>query len=505
MTMKHYSFLVIYVLLLPLTVSAQLTSPNYIVTGQGFATGGFTTQASSTNFQNDPESGPVFVYDVASTTTSGGGSGTATTPPTSSSTSPTATTTPTPNPNTPIVSPEPTPSTTVTPTSGSGGRGSDTSDSDQTASSTEPSILTPSVKNDTEPMKENATTTTGNTTFTEETSFLQELSQSVGSIGKKVFEPITPYIAPIVEIINTKTGMQTSVGSGLFLAAFGLGRVPLSIANLYRSLYHLWSNFVGFVVFWKRRRAWGTVYDSETKAPLDPAYVELFDINSKKVAEAITDLDGRYGFVVDPGQYTMRVRKTNYVFPSRKYTLRDPDVLYSHLYFGGDVQVTDAVSSDIPMDPLSFDWNQYEKMRTKQTTFIHRFDPIIVSILNLLFYAGAAVAMWQVVVDPRTLTWALCLLYVTLFVLKLHSGGPVLYGHIKQNGKILPYAVVRAMQNNRVIKSAVTDSNGRYCILVHPGSYDIQVEVHQPNDTYTVAYTDKVVTKHGVINKTLIF
>ena len=495
-------------LALPFVATAELTSTNFVVTGEGFASGGFSANASSTNYQNDSESGPIFVYDVATSTSGGGGGGgTTTNPPAATSTPPASTSTP------PTTTPPPTnpPSTTApgggsTGTSGGGGTNTSPEQNNPEATSSRP-MVTPLEPAQTEQTVPTTTPDTNQGVAPPESTtiatYVREVSDGVKMITKQLLEPLTPYIEPLVSVAKSDIGVRSSIGSGLFLTAFSFGRVPLSLTNLYRSLYHVWSNFIGFVVFWKRRRAWGTVYDSETKAPLDPAYVELFDEHDQKVAEAITDLDGRYGFVVDPGLYSLRVRKTNYTFPSRKYSLRDPDVLYSHLYFGGDIEITDAITSDIPMDPQSFDWNQYEKMRTKQTTFIHRFDPLIVRLLNLLFYIGAVVAAWQAFASPTVFTVALFLLYVVLLVLKVGTGGPVLYGHISQAGKSLPFVVVRAMQNGRVVKSAVSDSFGRYCVLVHPGTYQIQLEAHQADDTYTVIYTGVVKAKHGVINQNL--
>jgi hypothetical protein len=51
----------------------------------------------------------------------------------------------------------------------------------------------------------------------------------------------------------------------------------------------------------KKAPPWGVVYDSVTKRPLDPAYVVLKNLQGKQIASAITDLDGRYGFLVEPG------------------------------------------------------------------------------------------------------------------------------------------------------------------------------------------------------------
>ena len=69
----------------------------------------------------------------------------------------------------------------------------------------------------------------------------------------------------------------------------------------------------------KRKREWGVVYDSLTKQPIDLAMVRLFDKETGKLVETrVTDLQGRYIFIVEPEKmYYITVEKNNYTFPSK--------------------------------------------------------------------------------------------------------------------------------------------------------------------------------------------
>jgi len=290
------------------------------------------------------------------------------------------------------------------------------------------------------------------------------------------------------------------LGIGILTSVLNFLRIPFSVGRLFATNAH---NFFALLVFWKRKRPWGTVYDSATKAPVDPAYVELFDVHGVKKAESITDLDGRYGFVVPEGLYTMNVRKVNYQFPSKKSLIKKRDVLYNNLYFGGEVSITDAVTHDIPLDPVSFDWNQQEKMRTNQTYFIRRFDHFLVLVLDIVFYIGAGAVMWQFKTHPDVYTGSIVALYVLLLVLRYKRGGMVLYGVVKKSGTTLPYAVVRVLRNNKEILSRITDIHGRYVAIVPVGTYMVRIEELVNPDEYRTVYEKKIYAKHGVINSNI--
>ncbi len=63
----------------------------------------------------------------------------------------------------------------------------------------------------------------------------------------------------------------------------------------------IWTIIPTLMGYKRRKRPWGTVYDSVTKQPLDPVYVTLFGADKKEVTTSITDIDGRYGFFVPAG------------------------------------------------------------------------------------------------------------------------------------------------------------------------------------------------------------
>ncbi len=320
-------------------------------------------------------------------------------------------------------------------------------------------------------------------------------------IAKSFEAPTLERVAQVVE--QSKWAVPVGLSGGSAITAFSLLRTPLSFSTLSRVFERGFSSIFGLLVFWRKRKPWGTVYDSRTKEPLDPAYVELFDLQGEKCAEAITDLDGRYGFLVPEGTYTMRVQRSNYKFPSTHLPKVGYDVLYDNLYYGGPIEVKASVAHDIPMDQTAYDWNQVEKLRTNQTQYFHRFDPLLAQLTQILFFAGFIAMIWQFYVSQTWLTGILLAIYTLLFLLRITRGAPPLYGRLTRNAEPLAYAVVRIFRGDSLVTSKITDSNGRYVALVPKGAYTIRIEERLVPDEYRLIHESVVTAKSGVINENL--
>jgi hypothetical protein len=299
-----------------------------------------------------------------------------------------------------------------------------------------------------------------------------------------------------------------TLAAGLALVLPGSAGVPFSMSDIGRMFAHL-SNAV-FTIFAsrKRKRAWGTVYDSVTKEPLDPAYVELMSTSGKVISSAITDLDGRYGFLVAPGSYRLRARKTNYAFPSLREQGRSHDVLYTDLYFGEEIVVglDGAITRNIPMDPNGVDWNQVQKRAQHLTTFVRSFDRYVLAILDAVFLAGFGLVLWRFLADINPQTLGFVLLYTALLAFRLFVRRPRLYGYVGfANGMPLAYGVVRFLTpGGQQIAAKVLDERGRYMALLPRGTYRYIVE-RRVGEEETVPVGDGVVkTRTGVVNQRIV-
>ena len=152
--------------------------------------------------------------------------------------------------------------------------------------------------------------------------------------------------APSVDI-SSKVVSTAGIagGSTVVVTTFATGFSTLSEFML--TFLRIWSIILSSLGLRKNRRQWGTVYDSVTKQPLDPAYVILEDKKGNEVATSITDLDGRFGFLVPSGKYRLVAKKTNYTFPSSKLFNKNNDELYNNLYFGELIELFQWIQKDL--------------------------------------------------------------------------------------------------------------------------------------------------------------
>ncbi len=120
---------------------------------------------------------------------------------------------------------------------------------------------------------------------------------------------------PAVQV-STNTVSAAAAGVTVTVAVTGIMPLATSAADFAILPIRIFSLIFG--IFARKRKKWGVVYDSASKQPLDPVYVVLKDKNGKEIDTKITDMYGRFSFLILPGEYYIEANKTHYKFPSGK-------------------------------------------------------------------------------------------------------------------------------------------------------------------------------------------
>ncbi|HWC57716.1 MAG TPA: carboxypeptidase regulatory-like domain-containing protein [Candidatus Paceibacterota bacterium] len=327
-----------------------------------------------------------------------------------------------------------------------------------------------------------------------------------------IFPPVKKFPSPGDLLIKTLTALGALLPIASSFVSYALGN-PLTWSDLPILLSRGWDSLLVALGLKKRNNPWGVVYDSVTKRPIDPAYVVLTDVFGNEVASAITDIDGRYGFAVDPGTYKLVVKKSNYAFPSTKLAGKTSDRLYDNLYFGEEITITqqgEIITKNIPLDQLAFDWNEYTKTQAGGTYgqklhFYHTGDVILYRISQIAFWVGFAFAIYAVAVAPSIWNNIVLGLYVVLTVLRattplFRKKGAVV---LRSGGAPLPFSVVRLMSTttNTEVAHKVTDRMGTYYGLMHNGTYAVAIDTKIGEESYDRHPVDPIKVTKGYFNK----
>ncbi len=333
--------------------------------------------------------------------------------------------------------------------------------------------------------------------------FAGTIKEAFKTTKEFIDSPVGKTTTGIITTTGVAVGMTNLVATAIFIN-------PFSFSNIFFTLLRFWSLLLVFLGIKKRHKPWGTVYDSITKQPLDPAYVFLQDDKEEVVSDSITDLDGRYGFLAKPGIYKIMANKTNYTFPSEKLKGKNEDGVYDKLYFGDTIEIKEeeeVIDKNIPMDSLSFDWNEFAKKESKKMKFYSDMDKIFSGkMINIFFYFGFFIAVVAVVSAPYPYNIVVLVLYFLLILLRKLGFSSKKGGYIteKKTGRPLSFAIIRIFlpEGEKETIKKVASATGKYFCLVSPGEYYVKIEKKNDDGSYTHVYTSSLIkAKKGIIRE----
>lgn len=343
---------------------------------------------------------------------------------------------------------------------------------------------------------------------------------NITEVAKEQITVVAKVTQDIVEntknYVNTPTGDKvtktiTTVGVfGSALAAVSSSFAsPLAIPEMFLIPLRLWGLLLTAFGLKKKNRSWGTVYDSITKQPIDPAIITLKDLSGKEIASSITDLDGRYGFLVGPGKYIIEAQKTNYSYPSSKLSGKISDEVYNNLYFGGEIDVLEGgllINKNIPMDPIGFDWNEFAKGKNKLMSFYSKKEMFLDKLSDILFELGFIIAVLALCFAPEPYNIGIVALYLIILGFKIFGIKTKTFGKLSEmtDGSPLSFAIVKIFSEDwsMEIGKKVADKYGRYYGLVPVGKYHIKIDKKNNDETYSEVYQSPILDiSNGVLNR----
>lgn len=252
----------------------------------------------------------------------------------------------------------------------------------------------------------------------------------------------------------------------------------------------------------KKQYHWGTVFDSLTKQPIDPAIISLRSQSLGFIPKtAITNFEGHFGFLVDAGKYLLSAKKSDYVFPSKILAGKLKDGERENLYFGDEIEIKDPalIHADIPMDPVRFNWNQANKPI--------KYHPLRILLKNqtlLLFsWIGLGLSLLTYILHSTPTNLLFLLLYIVIlfssaFTTRHKKWGTVFDKKTRTVQPLTTVQVVRILDDKELEgPRCLTDHLGRYFFIVGPGTHFIQVYKEENGVRTVLKKTDRFTIKRG--------
>ncbi|MFZ5365522.1 MAG: Ig-like domain-containing protein [Patescibacteria group bacterium] len=238
---------------------------------------------------------------------------------------------------------------------------------------------------------------------------ITEVPELIGAVGENI-----EYAAQVVgdEFFNQPDVEQaaSTIGAGALgaLAAINLASL-FTFAGFLPYLFSLFSEPI-LSLFPRKRKKYGTVYDSASKKPVELALIRLFDTNTNRLIKtAVTDKFGRYTLLVDPGSYYLRVFKKDFIFPSQTVSASDQEPAFTNIYHGEPLIIVEksVINVNIPIDYVKQEVPGKRAAIVKYLRGAQRFIAII----------GPVSALLVLLIKPNVLSAVLFAVHIILFAL----------------------------------------------------------------------------------------
>ncbi len=285
----------------------------------------------------------------------------------------------------------------------------------------------------------------------------KEVSREINKLrqDKEVLDTVKNVAVPVSVAVTVATAGALTV-----TATAGSATFAVNLSELFQLLSFSRFYLLGFIRF-KKKKPWGRVYDKLAGKPLQFATVQIYESEFKKLKDSqVTDNEGRFGALVGPGKYYIKVFKKGFqTFQGDIIEISSPDqILNFELY----------------LSPIVEEWNLEFLKKINVLNALKRFIELINPYLLAL---GTIISAISVVILPNQLNYGVFFIYIILDLLKIYFAVHLL----KPFGKVidettndpLPLTIVRIFEENKnwLLATKVTDELGRFNFLLAPGQY----------------------------------
>ncbi len=283
----------------------------------------------------------------------------------------------------------------------------------------------------------------------------------------------------VAEKLSTILVLGSLLATALSLLLTALSGAP-DLARVLSGLFNLMSAPVWPAAGWTSgRHAWGVVYDTSTKTPIEKAVIRVFSEPSDRLRATIrTNKNGQFGFILPPGLYSLTASSSGFDFPSRLINTQT-DGPYTNLYKGGSFKIDGdgtqkaQVNFNVPLDRVKV--STFDLIELKTLTSVSRFFQAIRFPLMIL---GTLSTGYLVFTQGRVIDYILAVVYVAMWTWEIRNAiRKKAFGVVKdQQGNPIALCVIRVLdRTNRIRTTIVTGEDGKFQANLDAGEYRFDI------------------------------
>jgi len=286
---------------------------------------------------------------------------------------------------------------------------------------------------------------------------------------------------PLIELI-TEVDEDGEVGlnvDAIVSLATTVAALSLLLVSLNTLPYYMLRALIGLLNLFRRKKAeleYGFVYDSLTKEPIARAIIRVIDMEGKVVETMVTGSFGEFYGDLEPGNYTLHVRKPGFDFPSSVITT-STDRNISNVYTGSlHISGTDVESVvAIPIDPIDASFGK------KFVVGLLSRGSVWIMLLKFVVFVGLFV--YSLVIyqqDASIINLLILVIYGLLSTLLVINSFEkrIRYGVVMDGqGNVLEgvKVVIKEREFEETVGERITDVKGRYRFVIKPGDYSLSI------------------------------
>lgn len=304
------------------------------------------------------------------------------------------------------------------------------------------------------------------------------LREGAGIVGSETFSALRALREKTRQVLDQPASQKAAVAAAPGSVLLPLAGAAAGLGSIFTLPQYLFLFFTqpSLLLFRKKKKTWGVVYNSLTKLPIDLAIVRLIDMRKNRLwGSTVTDREGRFSFLSPPGVYKIETQKIALRFPSYILSGSASDGRYSDLYFGELLKVESEVipHPSIPMDPqeeaYSISWVTRRNLLKNLQQVMGIFGPIL--------------ALGSFLARPQPFFGAILALHILLYIFfrrfsvaKHSKGFGVVYDALSKTPVSRAILRLYALPYHKLVETKISDGSGRYSFLVGSGNFYLTVE-----------------------------